>query len=183
MRESHFLALIGWWICFPGFATATENDSLVRGVHMVIWEHQNWEPNGGYKRLTIWRDGRSEVEVVPRAFIPSGLTDLPPKSGWTAVREAHQVRFVRKDIYPPEIARAKLQQALEAGIQFLETFRPGYCDGSGTRVVVQTGNSKKVTIVPMFMDGDKATANYGRFVAVSKILGGFDADAFEMVTE
>lgn len=115
-----------------------------------------------------------------RARIPSGPTDLLPKSGWTAVRQENQISFVRKDIYPPEVARAKLQQALEAGIQLIETFRPGYRDGSGTRVVVQINGKQEETVIPMFMDGDKGTVNYKRFVAVSKILGGFDANAYEL---
>ena len=37
---------------------------------MLIWEHQNWEANGGYKRLTLWQNGRSEVEVVPLQNYP-----------------------------------------------------------------------------------------------------------------
>lgn len=181
MTKSYFLVLMTCLMSFPGFATATKNDSVIQGVEMIIWEHQNWEFNGGYERLTLWRDGRSEVEVVPHAQIPGGPTDLLPKRGWTAVRQEHQIRFVRKDIYPPEVAIAKLQQAVEAGIYHLETFRPGYRDGSGTRVVVQINGKQTETVIPMFMDGDKGTVNFQRFIAVSKILSGFNTDAYEMI--
>jgi hypothetical protein len=122
LLKSYFLVLMTCLISIPGFATAAENDSVIQGVEMIIWEHQNREPNGGYERLTLWRDGRSEVGVAPRARIPSGPTDLVPKRGWTAVRQKHQIKFVRKDIYPPEVVRAKLQQAVEAGIHHLITF-------------------------------------------------------------
>jgi hypothetical protein len=181
MLKTCFLVLMTCFISISGFAAAAGNSSAIDVVDMIIWEHQNWESNGGYKRLTLWRNGRSEVEVVPSAHIAGVPTDLLPKKGWTAVRQEHQIRFVRKDIYPREVARAKLQQAVEAGIDHLETFRPRYHDGSGTRVVIQINNAQKEIIIPMFMDEDKGTANYKRFIAVSKVLGGFDADAFETI--
>jgi hypothetical protein len=169
-------------VCSP-LASADDNDSAVKGVEMIIWECQNWESNGGYKRLTLWNDGRSEVEVVPSAKIPAGPTNLLPKKGWTAMREEHQISFVRKNIYPPEVATAKLRQAVEASILHLKTFRPSYLDGSGTRVVVQINGKQKETVIPMFMDKDKKTDNYRRFTAVSKILNGFNSDAFKMINK
>jgi hypothetical protein len=181
--RGYFLALMMCLIVSSPLVNAADNDPAVKAVEMIIWEYQNWEPNGGYKRLTLWKDGRSAVEVVPSAKIPSGPTNLLPKKGWTAVREEHQIRFVRKNIYPPEVATAKLRQAVEAGILHLKTFRPSYLDGSGTRVVVQINGKQKETVIPMFMDKDKKTDNYRRFTAVSKILNGFDADAFKMITK
>jgi hypothetical protein len=56
----------------------------------------------------------------------------------------------------------------------------GYVDGGGTRVVVRMGGQRKETVIPMFMDRDKGTINHKRFLAVSKILGGVDADAYEI---
>jgi hypothetical protein len=169
MIKIYLLALMICPIAFPEFAIATENRSTVQGVEMIIWEHQNWESNGGYKRLTLWRDGRSKVEVVPSRRIPAGPSNLLAKKGWTMAREEHQIRFVRKNIYPPEVARAKLRQAVRAGILHLETFRPSYHDGSGTRIVVQINGKQTKTVIPMFMDKDKRTDNYKRFIAVSKI--------------
>ncbi|PIV92157.1 MAG: hypothetical protein COW45_01165 [Gallionellales bacterium CG17_big_fil_post_rev_8_21_14_2_50_54_146] len=167
-------------LSLQAFAVASEDPPSSQSVEMIVWEHQNWAPNGGYKRLTIWHDGHSLVEVSPRALWFISQMNVQPKNGWTAVRQERHVMFVRKDIYSPEVARVKLQQALEAGIQFLETFRPGYRDGSGTRVVVQINGQQKETVIPMFMDADKGTANHKRFLAVSKILNGFDTDAYEI---
>ena len=181
--KGFLLSMIICLLPLTTLAVAADNNSTSRGVEMIIWEHQNWEPNGGYKRLTLWNDGRSAVEVVPSARIPAGPTNLLPKKGWTAVREEHQIRFVRKNIYPPEVASAKLRQAVEAGILHLNTFRPSYLDGSGTRVVVQINGKQKETVIPMFMDKDKKTENYRRFTAVSKILNGFDTDAFKMISK
>jgi hypothetical protein len=179
--KGYFLALMGFLISFPTLAGVTGNDAAAQAVEMIIWEYQNWEPNGGYKRLTLWQDGRSEVEVVPMAIMPAGSTDLLQKKGWTMVRGERQVRFVRKNIYSPEVVTAKLRKAVEAGIVDLKSFRPGYLDGGGTRVVVRTNGKQMETVIPMFMDKDKGTDNYRRFIAVSKILSGFDADAFEMI--
>jgi hypothetical protein len=181
--KGFLLSLMLCLIVFSPLVHATDDDSAVKSVEMIIWEYQNWETNGGYKRLTLWNDGRSAVEVVPSARIPAGPTNLLPKKGWTAVREEHQIRFVRKNIYPPEVAKAKLRQAVEAGILHLTTFRPSYLDGSGTRVVVQINGKQKETLIPMFMDKDKKTENYRRFTAVSKILNGYNADAFKMINK
>jgi hypothetical protein len=164
----------------PVLTDGSEINPIPGEVELIVWEHQNWESNGGYNRLTLWRDGRSEVDVAPFGHIPSGRSNLRPKNGWTAERSEHHVIFVRRDIYPPEVARAKLQRALESGIRLLEAFRPGYHDGGGTRVVVQINGLRKETVIPMFMDRDKGTINYNRFLAVSKVLDGFDTDAYEM---
>jgi hypothetical protein len=43
---------------------------------MIVWEHQNGESNGGYNRLTIWRDGRSEVDMAPLKRRPRVLVNL-----------------------------------------------------------------------------------------------------------
>jgi hypothetical protein len=96
------------------------------------------------------------------------------------VRYADHVIFVRKNVYPPEVARAMFQQALDAGILFLKSFKPGYVDGGGTRVAVRIRGQQKETVIPMFMDSDKGTINHKRFLAVSKILGGFDTKAYEI---
>jgi hypothetical protein len=183
MRQISTALILLCLIVVPVITSGLEINPIPNGVEMIVWEHQNWEANGGYTRLTIWRDGRSEIEVAPRGDLPIEQTNLRPRSGWIAKMSDHNVIFVRKNIYPPEFARAKLKQALEAGIQLLDTFRPGYHDGSGTRVVVQINGRQKKTIIPMFMDSDKGTINYKRFLAVSKILDGFDTNAYEMPTK
>ncbi len=169
-----------WLLAGPAVAIGSDMSPAHGEVEMIVWEHQNWESGGGYRRLTLWRDGRSEVDVALQVRFPDGRTNPRPRPGWTVAREGQHVVFVRAKIYTPETARAKLRQALEAGIQRLEAFRPGYHDGGGTRVVVQTNGRQKETVIPMFMDGDKAGANYERFMAVSKTLDGFDTNAYEV---
>ena len=173
-------------ICFiavPVVTTGSELIPIPDGVEMIVWEHQNWETNGGFERLTLWSDGRSEVVVVPLRHARDGQENLRPKSGWKKVK--HQspphVEFVRKNIYPPDVVRKKIKQALAAGIHLLKFFRPRYVDGGGTRVVTQIKGRQKEIIIPIFMDQDKGTLNHKRFLAVSKVLGGFDKSAYEVV--
>jgi hypothetical protein len=150
---------------------------------MIVWEHQNWETNGGFERLTIWSDGRSEVVVAPLRYAHDGQENLQPKNGWKKVKHDNppHVEFVRKNIYPPEVARARFKRALAAGIHLLESFKPGYVDGSGTRVVIQTNGQLTETVIPMFLDADRGTLNHKRFLAVSEVLGKFDRNAYEVV--
>ena len=150
---------------------------------MIVWEHQNWETNGGFERLTIWSDGRSEVVVAPLRYSHDGQENLRTKIGWERVQQKSppHVEFVRNNIYPPDVARTKFKKALGAGIHLLESFKPGYRDGSGTRVVIQTKGQQKEIVIPMFMDREKGTSNHRRFLAVSEILGGFDKSAYEVV--
>jgi hypothetical protein len=88
--------------------------------------------------------------------------------------------FVRANIFPLKVAKDKFNQALAAGIGLLQTFRPGYLDGSGTVVGVQIDGELRETVIPMFADRDKGSANHQRFVAVSKILSDFDRHAYDI---
>ncbi|MDH3237217.1 MAG: hypothetical protein OEM47_01610 [Deltaproteobacteria bacterium] len=174
------------FVCFiavPVITTGSEPIPIPDGVERIIWEHQNWETNGGFERLTIWSDGRSEVVVAPLRHARDGQENLRPKKGWERVRQESppHVEFVRRNIYPPDVARAKFKEVLAAGIHLLESFKPGYRDGSGTRVVIQTKGQQKEIVIPMFMDREKGTSNHRRFLAVSEILGGFDKSAYEVV--
>jgi hypothetical protein len=167
----------------PVFTTGSELVPIPDGVEMIVWEHQNWETNGGFERLTIWSDGRSEVLVVPLQYAHDGQENLLPKSGWKKVmqKSSPHIEFVRTNIYRPYVARTKFKEALGAGIHLLESFKPGYRDGSGTRVVIQTKGQQKEIVIPMFMDREKGTLNHKRFLAVSEVLGGFDKSAYEVV--
>ena len=173
-------------ICFiavPVVTTGSELIPIPDGVEMIVWEHQNWETNGGFERLTLWQDGRSEIVVAPLQHAQDRQENLRPKRGWERIMHKFppRVEFVRKNIYPTDIARKKFKEALAAGIHLLKFFKPGYVDGSGTRVVIQIKGQRKEIIVPMFMDQEKGTLNYKRFLAVSKVLGGFDKSAYEVV--
>jgi hypothetical protein len=176
-----FLAIC--WVVVSVVTAGSDSNPIPDGVEMIVWEHQNWETNGGFARLTIWNDGRSEVVVAPLRYAHGNQENLRPRKGWARVKQESppHVEFVRRNIYPPDIARRKFQEALAAGIHLLESFKPGFVDGSGTRVVIQTGGQQKETVIPMFMDREKGTLNYRRFLAVSKILDGFDTSAYDIV--
>jgi hypothetical protein len=182
-RRSIGLILMICAIAVPAITAGSELVPIPDGVEMIVWEHQNWESNGGFERLTIWSDGRSEVVVAPLRYAHDGQENLRPKSGWELVRHESppHVEFVRKNIYPLDVARRKFKEALAAGINLLESFKPGYLDGGGTRVVVQINGQQKETVIPMFTDREKGTLNHRRFRAVSKILGGFDRSAYEVI--
>lgn len=177
------LLVLVYSIAVPAITTGSERIPIPDGVEMIVWEHQNWKSNGGFERLTIWSDGRSEIMVVPQLHTSNGQENLRPKNGWEKLRKqspAH-VEFVRKNIYPPDVARAKFKEALAAGINLLESFKPAYSDGSGIRVVIQTKGQQKEIVIPMFMDREKGTLNHKRFLSVSEILSGFDKSAYEVV--
>lgn len=177
------LLFLVFWIPLPANAPGSGPLPIPDGVKMIVWEYQNWETNGGFDRLTIWNDGRSEIVVAPLRYASGGQENLKPRLGWEKTRceNPPHVEFVRKEIYPPEIARAKFRKALAAGIHLLEPFNPGYVDGGGTRVVIQIKGRQKETVIPMFLDGNKGTLNHKRFLAVSEVLGGFDRNAYEVV--
>jgi hypothetical protein len=169
-------------IAVPAITTGSELILIPDGVEMIVWEHQNWETNGGFERLTIWSDGRSEVVVAPLRYARDGQENLRPKSGWERVRQKFppHVEFVRRNIYPPNESRTKFKEALAAGIHLLESFKPGFVDGGGTRVVIQIKGHQKEIVIPMFMDREKGTLNHKRFLAASEVLGGFDKSAYEV---
>ena len=177
------IILLIYSIAVPAITTGSERNPMPDGVEMIVWEQQNWESNGGFERLTIWNDGRSEVVVAPLRYSHDSQENLRTKIGWERIQHKSppHVEFVRKNIYPPDVARAKFKDALAAGIQLLESFMPNYRDGGGTRVVIQTKRQQREIVIPMFMDSEKGTLNYKRFLAVSEILGGFDKSAYEIV--
>lgn len=180
--STEFILLI-CFIAVPVVTTGSELIPIPDSVEMIVWEHQNWETNGGFERLTLWQDGRSEVVVAPLQYAQDRQENLRPKKGWERIihKSPRRVEFVRKNIYPPDIARRKFKEALEAGIHLLKFFKPGFVDGSGTRVVIQIKGQQKEIIVPMFTDQEKGTLNHKRFLEVSKVLGGFDKSAYEVV--
>jgi len=172
-------------IAVPVITIGSELIPIPDGVEMIVWEHQNWETNGGFERLTLWSDGRSEVVVAPLRYSHDSQENLRTKNGWERVRvqSPPHVEFVRKSIYPPDVARTKFRDALAAGIHLLESFKPGFVDSGGTRIVIQTKGQKKEIVIPMFMDRDKGTLNHKRFLAVSEVLDGFDQSGYEVVAK
>lgn len=164
---------------------AAEPPPVAGGADMIVWEHQNWESNGGFERLTLWSDGCSEVVVAPLAYARDDQRNLQPNSGWELIRyqSPPHIEFTRTGIYPPEVAQAKFRAALAAGIDRIESFQPGYVDGGGTRIVIMQDGRQREIVVPVFTDREQGTSNYKRFLAVSEILGGFDRNAYTVVGE
>lgn len=161
-----------------GSQSGTSSDNAK--VEMIFWESQSWEAGGGRSRLTIWADGRSEVVVVPDAPLRLQSEKLHLQEGWRMEPGRKGPYFVRKNVFPENVAKDKFDQALVAGIRLLETFKPDYVDGSGTLVGVQIDGELKETVIPMFLDRHQGSANHKRFVAVSKVLADFDRHAYDI---
>lgn len=149
-------------------------------VEMIFWEQQSWEAGGGRSRLTIWADGRSEVMVVPEAYLQPNSEKFHLRDGWVMKQGANGLYFVRANVFPVNVAKDKFTRALTAGISLLQTFKPGYVDGSGTVVGVQISGELKETVIPMFLDQHRGSANHQRFIAVSKVLSDFDRHAYDI---
>lgn len=162
--------------CNSQSGTSSDNSK----VEMIFWEAQSWEAGGGRSRLTLWADGRSEVVVVPDAPLLLKSKSLHLRDGWRMEQGNKGPYFVRENVYPQNVAKDKFDQALAAGIRLLETFKPDYVDGSGTLVGVQVDGELKETVVPLFLDQQKGTANHKRFIAVSKVLAEFDRQAYDI---
>ena len=147
---------------------------------MIFWEPQSWEAGGGRSRLTLWADGRSEAVVVPDEYFQPSSEKLHLRDGWVKEQGANGLYFVRANVFPVTVAKDKFNQALAAGIGLLKTFKPGYVDGSGTVVGVQINGELKETVIPMFLDQHRGSANHQRFIAVSKVLSDFDRHAYDI---
>ena len=154
--------------------------TVPQGAEMLFWEWQSWETGGGHNRLTLWKDGRSQSDVVPDAFSRGHPERFKPHEGWIIVEKAGGVSFIREPAFPEDVAREKFRRAYAAGIHLLESFRPDYVDGSGTVVGTQINGKLEETVIPMFMGENQGTRNHKRFLAVSKILSGFDTDAYDL---
>lgn len=154
-------------------------DSAPTADELILWEIQNWETNGGYKRLTLWRAGYSEIEVVPQAKLSGDKNPYTPKPGWEMIREGDTIRFVHRNAYTPNQARTMFRQAIRAGIRRLTSFRHTYKNGGGTRVVINLEEKRTEIVIPYFSDRQKGTTNHKRYLAVSAVLDNFDTDAFE----
>ena len=149
-------------------------------AQMIFWELQSWETGGGRSRLTIWSDGRSEVMVVPDEYFRRNPGMLLPRDGWTVRNGKRGLPFTRTNVLPEEAAKEKVRQAMAAGIHRLKTFKPGYLVGSGTLVGAEIDGKLIETVSPMFLDRDKGTINYKRFIAVSEVLSDFDRRAYDV---
>lgn len=153
---------------------------MPEGAEMLFWEWQSWETGGGRNRVTIWKDGRSQIVVVPDAFSRGNPERFTPHEGWIMLKKAGGVLFIRDPAFPEDVARGKFRKAFEVGIHLLETFRPDYVDGSGTLVGTQINGQLKETVIPMFIDKQQGTKNHKRFLAVSEILADFDVNAYDL---
>jgi hypothetical protein len=180
MKFCKLFTLIAFFIIPVNCSAQTAPSLNPSDVEMIFWEHQSWEVGGGRSRLTLWADGRSEVMVVPDAYLQRNSEKLHLRDGWVKERGANGPYFIRANVFPLNVAKDKFNEALAAGIGLLETFKPGYLDGSGTVVGIQINGELKETVIPMFADRDKGSANHQRFVAVSRILSGFDRHAYDI---
>jgi len=174
LSKKIFLAFLS--MSLIGCSSQPAPEAVPPDAEMIFWEQQSWEAGGGRNRLTIWKDGRSEVIVVPGTFYNSA--ELRPRQGWTRTKGVTGYYFVRPNVFPEKIAIYKFNQALADGIHLLETFKPDYVDGGGTLVGVQVNGRLTETVIPMFLDQQQGTSNHERYVLVAKVLAKFDKNAF-----
>ncbi len=147
---------------------------------MLFWEWQSWETGGGQNRLTLWKDGRSQIMVVPDAYTRGDPERYKPRQGWQLVEGPRGVFFIREPAFPAAVAREKFRKAFEVGVHLLKSFRPDYVDGEGTLVGVQIDGKLKETVIPMFLDKNRGTRNHKRFLAISEVLANFDINAYDL---
>ena len=149
-------------------------------VELVFWEDQNWESGGGTNRLTIWADGRSRVEVYPGAAYLYPGKELRARSGWEKVKGDAGTVFVRDDVFPAEMARNMLREAVQAGITLLESEQASYVDGGGVLVGSQVGVALHQATIPTF---NERLEQETRFKAVGQVLGDFPKhfDAYQVI--
>ncbi len=164
------------------FGCGVEPDRITipEGAEMLFWEWQSWETGGGRNRLTIWKDGRSQVVVVPDAYTRRHPEKFHAREGWKQVKGPRGISFVQEPAFPEDEAREKFRKAFEAGIHLLQTFGPDYVDGSGTVVGIQIDGKLKETVIPVFVENNQGTTNHKRFLDVSKILADFPVDAYDL---
>ena len=143
---------------------------------LIVWEVQNWKPGGGYRKLTLWRDGYSEIEVA----VPSSGTLRKPNPGWEMARIGKLVRYVHRYAYSPKATRTKFAHALRAGIRRLKSFKPSHADGPATRVVISLDGKRHEAVIPEFTAHNKDSLNHRRFLAVAAVLDGFSTNAFDV---
>lgn len=119
------------------------------GVEMIYWESRSWNGSGNFRRLKLWREGRSELRT-------NKATVADPMS--------------------PGEAIARFNAALAAGITELETFRPDYTDGGGVIVGVQIDGIVTTKTIPMFIEGQEGSQNHRRYLAVRKIMADYERE-------
>jgi hypothetical protein len=141
------------------------------GVEMIFWEDQSWKHNGRRSRLSLWKDGRSEIVLT-------GFESGKLKPGWEIAQySSFQVR--RRNPLSKEKAMERFHTALAAGIHELKTFMPGYSDGAGTLVGVEINGKLTEITIPAFVQPGKyeqGSLNERRYLAVKKLMGDFERD-------
>ena len=156
-------------------ASSRPTTSPASQITMIFWEEQSWKPGGGSERLTLWASGRSEITL--KRWGETQKTN----PGWSATKVGHFSYYRKADPFPPAVAVAKFHAAISAGIEQLKSFPPGFADGGGTLVGIESDGKLKETVIPFFIHPDQPdnenSENHRRYLAVEKVLGDFDTDA------
>ncbi len=87
MNRKSWIVFAIWIIGAFGCATDPGRTTVPQGAEMLFWEWQSWETDGGRNRLTIWKDGRSQIVVVPDAYTRGHPERFRPRQGWTMVEK------------------------------------------------------------------------------------------------
>ena len=105
MHRNLQIGLIAFCLALPGCSSQSRSDRGISDAEMIFWEHQSWEVGGGRSRLTIWADGRSEVKVVPDAYLRHKPEILRVREGWTMKKESEGPYFLRRDVFQGQVAK------------------------------------------------------------------------------
>src|SRR5579871_4012548 len=63
-------------LLYSGPLRADDSAEVAKPVEMIFWERERWGPQEWSARLTLWADGKSQIEVTQRSA-------ARPKKGWT----------------------------------------------------------------------------------------------------
>lgn len=150
---------------------STQRLPVPSDADMVYWQNQSWETGGGFCRLTLWSDGRSELLVGPDGYIEKKT--LRPKIGWSKRGSDHDIVFVRTEVFPAEETKRIFGIVWNLGVQHIRPFEANYVDGGGTVIATQIAGKLSTVVVPMFPEEQMFSEEHVRYLAVSKHIGMF----------
>jgi hypothetical protein len=156
------------WLAAPMVAIADEQGA----IDMISWEFRGRQ---AYDRLTLYEDGRSEIELL-RFGEPRG--PLRPK--WTLIRPPSQKYGLYRRENPISVAdaKAKFAAAITAGVDQLKTVPRTTIGGSTTSVSFRRNGQVTRILICGFdkevAENDKGSDNHLRFLELQRILGTFD---------
>lgn len=166
---------VAWWMPWgdgsvPCSASLSSKDPPA-AIHSVRWV--KYSPRGPVGALTLWRDGRSHIEVYWLAD-DRRLALAQPQAGWTY----HNGLFTRDNPFSVEQTAHLLQQVEEIGAwNWPSDPQARLADGIYC-LVIESSQPLRALNVPGDLDSpDPATG--ARYAALGRLLQ-FDTDAYRI---